>query len=121
MPDEWEIEFYANENGFEPCRAWMDKLAAQKRIALEEAIESVLGQHGLAVVGIEWAKSLGQGLYEFRLRWTAAEHVARQVACPMTQKALAEYRAPAGADPQAVAASALLSVVVDGGMQLRSA
>jgi hypothetical protein len=73
VPGEWQVEFYADEDGLEPCRVWMEKLPAQKRIALEEAIELVLGEQGLAVVGTEWAKSLGQGLYEFRLRWTASE------------------------------------------------
>ena len=55
----------------------------------EEAIELVLGQQGLAAVGTEWAKSLGQGLYEFRLRWTAAEvrHKAGRVSDDAAGKA----------------------------------
>ena len=37
-PGEWEVEFYADESGREPCREWMGKLTPLKRIALEEAI-----------------------------------------------------------------------------------
>jgi hypothetical protein len=70
---EWEIEFFADGHGREPVREWMEDLSKQKRMALEEAISVVLAGQGLAVVGTEYGKALGQGLYEFRLRWTAAE------------------------------------------------
>lgn len=73
MTDVWDIEFYADRTGYEPCRAWMDKLPEYQRIALAEALDLVLGAYGMAVVGTEWAKALGQGLYEFRLRWSADE------------------------------------------------
>jgi hypothetical protein len=76
--EDWEVEFYADESGREPCRAWMGTLAPQKRIALEEAIRLVLARRGLAVVETEFGKALGGGLYEFRLRWSAAE-VQRKV------------------------------------------
>jgi hypothetical protein len=56
----------------------MGTLAPQKRIALEEAIRLVLARRGLAVVETEFGKALGGGLYEFRLRWSAAE-VKRKV------------------------------------------
>jgi hypothetical protein len=56
----------------------MGTLAPQKRIALEEAIRLVLARRGLAVVETEFGKALGGGLYEFRLRWSAAE-VQRKV------------------------------------------
>jgi len=73
MAAKWDIEFYADEHGRELCREWMDGLSSQKRLALQEAIALVLAEQGLDVVGTEYAKALGQGLYEFRLRWTAAE------------------------------------------------
>jgi hypothetical protein len=73
-----EVEFYADESGRDPCRAWMGTLTPQKRIALEEAIRLVLARRGLAVVETEFGKALGGGLYEFRLRWSAAE-VQRKV------------------------------------------
>jgi hypothetical protein len=76
--EDWDVEFYADESGREPCRAWMGTLTPQKRIALEEAIRLVLARRGLAVVETEFGKALGGGLYEFRLRWSAAE-VQRKV------------------------------------------
>jgi hypothetical protein len=75
---DWEVEFYADESGREPCRAWMGTLTPLKRVALEEAIRLVLARRGLAVMETEFGKALGGGLYEFRLRWSAAE-VQRKV------------------------------------------
>lgn len=51
----------------------MEQLSNQKRVALEQAIELVLARHGLDIVTTEYGKALGRGLYEFRLRWSAAE------------------------------------------------
>jgi len=73
MPRDWTVEFYRDENGREPCRQRMEKLRREQRIALETAIEVVLAERGLDVVETEYGKPLGGGLYEFRLRWTAAE------------------------------------------------
>jgi hypothetical protein len=56
----------------------MGTLTPQKRIALEEPIRLVLARRGLAVVETEFGQALGGGLYEFRLRWSAAE-VQRKV------------------------------------------
>ena len=61
-PGEWEVEFYADESGREPCREWMGKLTPLKRIALEEAIRLVLVRRGLDVVETEFGKALGGGL-----------------------------------------------------------
>jgi hypothetical protein len=74
----WDVEFYADETGREPCLEWIEKLTPLKRIALEEAIRLVLMRRGLAVVETEFGKALGGGLYEFRLRWSADE-VRRKV------------------------------------------
>jgi hypothetical protein len=76
MP-EWTIEFYADQNGREPCREWMEKLGRVERDAIETAIELVLAERGLDVVATEYGIALGGGLYEFRLRWTAAEVSAK--------------------------------------------
>jgi hypothetical protein len=46
-PDDWEVEFYADDAGREPCRAWMEKLPPAKRIALEVAMQLVLAWRGL--------------------------------------------------------------------------
>jgi len=50
-PGEWEVEFYADESGREPCREWMGKLTPLKRIALEEAIRLVLVRAGAGCCG----------------------------------------------------------------------
>jgi hypothetical protein len=70
---EWDIGFYADERGSEPCLEWIRGLSRQKRVALETAIELVLARRGLDVVETEFGKALGGGLYEFRLRWSAEE------------------------------------------------
>jgi hypothetical protein len=70
---EWDIEFYADENGREPCREWADDLSPQKRAAFGAAVRLVLARRGPDVVETEYGKALGDGLYEFRIRWSAAE------------------------------------------------
>jgi hypothetical protein len=83
---EWDIEFYADERGSEPCLEWMRGLSRQKRVALETAIELVLARRGLDVVETEFGKALGGGLYEFRLRWPA-EEVASKVGAVLAEPA----------------------------------
>ena len=41
--------------------------------ALLSALEHVLSHRGVGVCGTEWGKQLGGGLFEFRIRHTAAE------------------------------------------------
>jgi putative component of toxin-antitoxin plasmid stabilization module len=69
----WEVEFYADSSGREPCREWADKLSPQKRAAFSAAVRLVLARRGLDVVATEYGKALGGGLYELRVRWSAAE------------------------------------------------
>jgi len=70
----WTIEFYADDSGTSPCRAWMeDDLTDIQRDALASALRYVLAEQGIDVCRSQWGKALGQGLYEFRLRHTAAE------------------------------------------------
>lgn len=69
----WTVEFYQDQKGREPCREWMEKLSRTQRDALLTAIDVVLAERGLDVMSTEYGKPLGDGLYEFRLRWTAAE------------------------------------------------
>jgi hypothetical protein len=71
--DGWQVEFYADQGGREPCREWADGLSPQKRAAFTAAVRLVLARRGLDVVETEYGKALGGGLYEFRVRWTAAE------------------------------------------------
>jgi hypothetical protein len=81
---EWDIEFYADERGREPCCEWMQDLSTEKRVAIETAIELVLAERGLDVVKTEFGKALGRGLYEFRLRWSA-EKVANKVGAVLVE------------------------------------
>lgn len=80
----WELEFYQDENGREPCRSWIQELSREKRLAIETALEHVLAVRGLDVVETEFGKALGKGLYEFRLRWTAKE-VAEKVGAVLSE------------------------------------
>lgn len=70
----WTIQFYADDSGTAPCRAWMeDDLTDVQRDALASALQYVLAEQGIDVCRSQWGKALGQGLYEFRLRHSAAE------------------------------------------------
>lgn len=69
----WGVEFYAEAGGREPCREWADSLSAQKQAAFVAAVRLVLARRGPDVVETEYGKALGDGLYEFRVRWSAAE------------------------------------------------
>jgi hypothetical protein len=58
---EWDVEFYADEDGREPCRSWANNLSPQKRAAFAAAIRLVLARRGLDVVETEFGKALGGG------------------------------------------------------------
>jgi hypothetical protein len=44
-----------------------------KKLAMIAAIEQIVAKQGVAVCKSSWGTTLGQGLYEFRVRHTAAE------------------------------------------------
>jgi len=69
---EYEIEFY-EEDDRQPFRRFLDELESTKRLAMIAAIERVLAKQGMNVCRSSWGKTLGQGLFEFRVRHTAAE------------------------------------------------
>lgn len=78
MPDRpaWTIEFYADDNGREPIRKWLDGLSGMKRDAVLAALTHILSRMGPDACNSEWAKNLGQGLYELRIRHSAEETAA---------------------------------------------
>jgi phage-related protein len=88
-PPPFEIEFYANEAGEQPCLRWIkEDLSPTKRRALGMAMNEVLQRHGVRVVGEKsWGRQLGQGLFEFRVDRTLkpddeiAEQIALRVFC----------------------------------------
>lgn len=65
----FEIEFYADERGEQPCLQWIkEDLSPTKRRALGMAMNEVLQRHGVQVVGEKsWGRQLGQSLFEFRV------------------------------------------------------
>jgi hypothetical protein len=86
----YELVFYADAKGREPVAEFIEGLAAHQRAALLAALEVVLAEQGIGVVGTQHGKALGRGLYEFRLRHTH-EEIARRF--PAAAEAI---RAPAG-------------------------
>jgi hypothetical protein len=63
----YEIEFYVDDLGREPALAFMQSLTAFKRRAIGVALNEFLRYLGSDVVRTDFGKSLGGGLYEFRV------------------------------------------------------
>lgn len=76
-PAHWEMEFYEDEHGREPCLEFIEGLSTAKKLAVRAALVNILGRQGPNVCESEFGKSLGGGLYEFRLRHHEAEVLAR--------------------------------------------
>ena len=70
---EWEVEFYEDENENLPVKKWMDGLEVEKRDALIAGVERILAHLGQGVCATEHGTHLKKGLFEYRLRHTAAE------------------------------------------------
>lgn len=77
-PPPFDIEFYTDETGEQPCLQWIRvDLSPTKRRALGMAMHEVLQRHGVQVVGERsWGRQLGQGLFEFRVDRTVKPHDA---------------------------------------------
>lgn len=68
------IEFFEDASGRRPVEDWMEsQLTDVELAALLAGLEQVLSHRGIDVCGTEWGKQLGEGLFEFRIRHTAAE------------------------------------------------
>ena len=52
---------------------WIDGLSDQKSEAVVVALQEVLALNGINLASSAWLKSLGKGLYEFRIRHSASE------------------------------------------------
>ena len=72
---EWTVEMYADPRGHCPIQGWFDGLSAAKFAAIDAAVRHQLQKQGIALAGTAWLKPLKDGLYEFRVRSTAAEIV----------------------------------------------
>ena len=67
-----EVEFY-EDGGHKPVETFLAGLDSTKRLAVIAAIEQVLAKQGIGVCRSSWGRMLGGGLFEFRVRHTAAE------------------------------------------------
>jgi len=73
MTAKWSIQFYEDTQGRRPVEKWIDGLSDQKAEAVIVALQEVLAVNGINLASGAWLKSLGSGLYEFRLRHSAYE------------------------------------------------
>jgi len=72
------LEFYEDEQGNEPVLQWLRGLAPRKRRAIGVAMFEILQYEGPHVVGTNFGKALGGGIFEFRLDQDAAQVLARK-------------------------------------------
>jgi hypothetical protein len=71
---EFTIEFFQDDDGRSPVEEWMDsELTDVELAALLAGLEHILSHRGIDVCRTEWGKQLGEGVFEFRIRHTAAE------------------------------------------------
>lgn len=73
MPAKWTVEFYEDAQGRKPVEKWIDGLNDQKAEAVLVSLKEVLAVNGITLTSGAWLKSLGKGLYEFRIRHSASE------------------------------------------------
>ncbi|HVT07519.1 MAG TPA: hypothetical protein VHO67_08680 [Polyangia bacterium] len=74
----YTLEFYEDEHGHEPVLDWLRGLTASKRRAIGVAMFEILQYEGPHVVGTNFGKGLGGGVFEFRLDQDAAQVLARK-------------------------------------------
>lgn len=73
---EWNIEIEGAR-----FRRFVKSLTSYEQAVLFASIETVLARHGIDVCASEWGKTLGGGLYEFRVR-ASLSSIAGQVDTP---------------------------------------
>lgn len=67
------IQFYEDPQVRVPVERWIDGLSEQKAEAVFVALKEVLAVNGINLTSGAWLKSLGSGLYEFRIRHSSSE------------------------------------------------
>jgi hypothetical protein len=72
------LKFYADAHGDEPVLNWLRRLAPRKRRALGVAMFEILQFEGPHVVGTNFGKWIGGGIFEFRLDQDAAQVLQRK-------------------------------------------
>jgi hypothetical protein len=78
MTPRYTLEFFENEDGSEPVLDWLRRLTPSKRRALGVAMFEILQYEGPHVVGTNFGKGLGGGIFEFRLDQDVAQILARK-------------------------------------------
>lgn len=73
MDAKWKIEFYEDVQGRRPVEKWIDGLSDQKAEAVILALQEVLAVNGINLASGAWLRSLGSGLFEFRIRHSKNE------------------------------------------------
>lgn len=74
----YTLEFYEDENGDEPVLRWLRGLTPRKRRAMGVALFEILQHEGPQVVGTNFGKPIGGGIFEFRLDQDATEILHRR-------------------------------------------
>ena len=64
----WTLTYLELSDGTSPYETFLKRLNPYQRVVVTTALESILAVEGIAVCRTEWGKSLGGGLYEFRIR-----------------------------------------------------
>jgi putative component of toxin-antitoxin plasmid stabilization module len=67
-PQPWTVETWEDGNGRSPFGKWYLKLHEYDQAIVDATIEHVLQPLGMDICETEWGKSLGEGLYELRIR-----------------------------------------------------
>jgi putative component of toxin-antitoxin plasmid stabilization module len=74
----YTLEFYEDDDGDEPVLRWLRGLTPRKRRAMGVALYEILQHEGPNVVGTNFGKPIGGGIFEFRLDQDATEVLARK-------------------------------------------
>lgn len=74
----YTLEFYEDQEGHEPVLDWLRRLTPRKRRAIGVAMFEILQHEGRHVVGTNFGKGLGGGIFEFRLDQDAGQGLARK-------------------------------------------
>lgn len=75
-PEHFHLEFYEDDNRTMPVLTWLNRLESDdmaKHDAIVYGLQVILAREGAGVCGTEFGRTLGKGLYEFRLRHTRDE------------------------------------------------
>lgn len=67
-PKPWTVDVWEDKNGRSPFDKWFHKLPEYEQAVVDATIQHVLTPLGIDICETTWGKSLGDGLYELRIR-----------------------------------------------------